>query len=522
MNRKTKDSGVTDAKKIFNRFNLLDEPWIPIADAGLLSLHTLFKAPSPKSLGGDPVQKITLLKFLLAVCQAAYTPRDDEDWEKLGSKGLADRARAYLESHRDCFWLYGEKPFLQIPKIVKAAIQSFGAVLPDVATGNTTVLTQSQQERPLSDAEKALLVVRLMGFAQGGKKTDNSVVLSPGYTDKQNDKGKPSSGKPGANLGFLGYLHNFLAGTTVAETLWLNILTLENLEDLKVYPKGVGPIPWETPPAGENDSIAKELKKSLMGRLVPLSRFLLLTEDGLHYSEGILHPNHLEGITDPSVAVDNSGKTIRVLWTDPSKRPWRNLTSLLGFFSVDANYFDCPYIRLGMSRMSLIKKKLPVVGLWSGGLRVSSNAGEQYVSGSDDYVESEILFDSSVIGEDLYIILKTEMNIMDELSRILYGRVMGYYKAMKAEGESFAKQASELFWQLCERKFQDLVDTCGIPGGREAKKLRPYFVQCIRNAYESYCPRDTARQMETWAEQYPNLSRFTAVKEESADESVNK
>jgi CRISPR system Cascade subunit CasA len=512
------DTGTTG--RPLNRFNLIDEPWIPIAGSGRVSLRALFEIPFPTALEGNPIQKISLLKFLLALCQAASTPQDNAGWEKLGPDGLANKARAYLKGHRDCFWLYGEKPFLQMPKIAKAARQPFGAVLPDVATGNTTVLLQSQMEQPLSDAEKAVLLVQLMGFALGGKKTDNSVVLSPRYTEKQNDKGKPSTGKPGTNLGFLGYLHNFLAGTTLAETLWLNMLTIENIEELKVYPQGVGPIPWETPPAGENDPIAKALKESLMGRLVPFSRFLLLTEDGLHYSEGILHHNYLEGMADPSVALNNSEKKIKVLWVDPSKRPWRSITSLISFLSVStnaANNFDCPYIHLGMSRIPAIRKKYPTIGLWSGGLRVSSNAGEQYVSGTDDYVESETVFDSATIGENFYYALQNEMDILDKLSRILYGRVMGYYKAMKAEGESFAKQASELFWQLCEKRFQDMVNACGIEGGKEAEKLRPYFFQCVRNSYEAYCPRDTARQLETWAEQYPNLSHFVTENKKIAD-----
>ncbi|MDR3342770.1 MAG: type I-E CRISPR-associated protein Cse1/CasA [Treponema sp.] len=503
-----------------NQFNLVDEPWIPITGMGQVSLGRIFQDPSLQSVGGTPVQKIVLLKLLLAICQAAYTPKDDDAWNALGPEGLAKKTLAYLETHRDCFWLYGEKPFLQVPAIAVAAKQSFGAVIPDKATGNTTVLTQTQREQTLSDAEKAVLVVQLMSFALGGKKTDNSVVLSPGYQEKYNAKGKPSTGKPGSSIGFLGYLHNFLFGTTLMETLWLNILTTENIGQLKIYPEGLGPIPWETPPGGEDDAVARGLKNSIMGRLVPFSRFLLLAEDGIHYSGGILHPGHQSGMTDPSVASDASGKDIKVLWTDPAKRPWRSLTSLLGFLQNENkdHYFDCPYIRLGMSRG---RKRLPVIGLWSAGLRVSSNAGEQYVSGTDDYVESEIFFESAAFGDWLYINLKNEMNILDELSRILYGRIMGYCKELKIDGKPFAEKASELFWQLCERKFQALVDACGIPDGKEAEKIRPYFLHCVRNVYETYCPRDTARQLQVWAANYPNLNRFAAAPEKGAAEVVN-
>jgi CRISPR system Cascade subunit CasA len=493
------------------RFNLVDEKWIPLAGRGPASLGEVFTDASIRSLGGNPVQKIAVLKLLLAIAQAVCTPRDDEDWENLGPGGLVSKVLGYLGKRRRDFWLYGDRPFLQILDIEPALKQPFGAVMPDIATGNTTVLTQSQRERDMTDAEKALLVVQLMGLALGGKKTDNSVALSPGYREKRNKKDKPSTGKPGASMGFLGYLHHFLTGKTLHETLWLNLLSKRDIESLGMFSQGRGPIPWETPPAGEDDSTARALKNSLMGRLVPLSRFVLLAEDGIHYSEGILHPGHLDGVIDPSAAMDRSGKDIRALWTDPSKRPWRNLSSLLGFFRDGERHFECPYIRLGVSRINNLKKP-PLVGIWAGGLRVSSNAGEQYVSGSDDYVESEIFFDKPIFGEYLYINLKEEMNFLDELSRILYGRVSGYYRELKAEGEDFARQASELYWQLCERRYQELVNACNDKSGDEAKKFRPYFLQCVRKSYERFCPQDTARQLDSWAKNYPNLGKYAAKK----------
>jgi CRISPR system Cascade subunit CasA len=343
------------------------------------------------------------------------------------------------------------------------------------------------------------------------KKTDNSVVLSRNYRGKRNDKGKPSAGKPGTCLGFLGYLHNFLTGTSLIETLWLNLLTKENIKAIKTFTHGLGPIPWETPPTSENDTIAEKLKHSLMGRLVPYSRFVLLADEGLHYSEGILHPNHRDGIIGPSMAINAKEK--RILWADPSKRPWRNLASMLGFLLDGEQYFDCPYIHLGINRInkSRILKKLSVVGIWSAGLRVSRKAGEQYVSGSDDFVESETFFKASTFEENLYSNLKDEMAILDKLSGVLYGRVSKYYKEMKAEGDSFAKQATELYWQLCERKFQDLVYTCSDKKeDKTAADLRPYFLQCVRKSYEAICPGKTASQLNAWAKNYPNLAKYTA------------
>lgn len=490
-------------KKIENRFNLVEENWIPFAERGLVSLKQIFSSSKLKALGGNPVQKIALTKLLLAICQTAWTPRDDKEWKTIGARGMAKKALAYLEDKKECFWLYGEKPFLQMPGIKKAKIQPYGAVLSSVATGNTTILLQSHVEQKLSDAEIAQLIVQLMGFALGGKKTDNSVVLSKGYSDKS------KAGKSGPSLGFLGYLHSFLNGSCILETLWLNLFSYENIHSMGIFSTGLGEAPWENMPKGENCPKARKLKKSLLGRFIPLSRFVLAEkEDGLHYSEGIAHPTHKEGGFDPSIAVDFSGKNGKALWVDPEKRPWRYLTSLLSFIETEkTNGFICHQLKFGIIRS---RKFISKFGIWSGGLRVSSNAGEQYVSGSDDYVESLIFVNSPDIGKAWFSLLKQEITVLEELSKIVYGRVVNFYKDQNAErdGENMAKQASSLFWQLCERRFQLLVDACVDETEKKTKAMRPAFTACVNKSYNTFCPHETARQLDAWAKNRPNLRRY--------------
>jgi CRISPR system Cascade subunit CasA len=487
-----------------NRYNLIDEPWIPIVDVGKVSLRQLFSQPAYRALGGNPVQKIALTKLLLAIAQSAYTPEDDEDWTALGADGLAQKCQAYIEQWHDRFYLYGDKPFLQMPAIKAAAIQPFGAVLAEISTGNTTVLMQSQVEKALTEADKTLLIVQLMGFGLGGKKTDNSVVLTPNYQNKMNDKGKPSTGKPSASIGFLGFLHNFLQGKSLWETIWLNLFTSQQIADLSMYPQGLGTAPWEQMPTGEDDGIAQALKFSLMGRLVPLSRFCLLAENGLHYSEGIAHAGYKEGVTDPSVSVDFTAKDPKAIWVDPEKRPWRLLTALLSFFAHTSNKgFDCYQLRLNMGRAI---HRMPAISIWSGGLRVSSNAGEQYVSGSDDFVESVIQLNSHILGERWFANLQLEMDELDKLSKTVYGATLNYFKSQNMETKEQAAQASNLFWQLCERQFQNLLDACD--DAELARTMRPVFAQFVHKAYNTYCINDTARQLDAWAKNRPNLAKY--------------
>jgi len=487
-----------------NRFNLIDEPWIPIVDVGQVSLRQLFSHIDYRALGGNTVQKIALTKLLLAIAQAAYTPKDSDDWKNIQPSGLAEECLKYLDKWYDCFYLYGEKPFLQMPEIKAADVQSFGAVMAEISTGNTTVLTQFQVEKSLTDADKSLLILQLMGFGLGGKKTDNSVVLSHGFQGKFNDKGRPSTGKPGTSIGFLGFLHNFLQGESLQETLWINLFTQQQISDLGIYSQGIGTAPWEQMPAGENCAIAEALKSSLIGRLIPLSRFCLLTGNGLHYSEGIAHLDYKAGGIDPSISVDFSAKVPKAVWSDPEKRPWRILTALLGFFSQAGNTgFDCHQLRLNMGRAI---QQFPIIGVWSGGLRVSNNAGEQYVSGSDDFVESVIQLESGLLGMGWFTNLQLEMDELDKLSKIVYGATFNYFKNQNMETKEQAAQASNLFWQLCERRFQELVKTCG--NAEQALAMRPVFARFVHKAYNTYCANDTARQLDSWARNRPDLRNY--------------
>lgn len=100
-----------------NRYNLVDEAWIPVAGEGLVSLKRIFSDPRLKALGGNPVQKIAVTKLLQAIAQAAATPKDESEWQAMGTEGLASKVQRYLSEKRDCFWLYGERPFLQMRAI---------------------------------------------------------------------------------------------------------------------------------------------------------------------------------------------------------------------------------------------------------------------------------------------------------------------------------------------------------------------------------------------------------------------
>jgi CRISPR system Cascade subunit CasA len=479
-----------------NCFNLVDEKWIPVADYSLASLNEIFSRFDLRALGGNPIQKISIIKLLLAIAQAAYTPKDDDDWKRLGKNGIAEKSLEYLKREKDCFWLYGEKPFLQMPLVINARLQSLGAVSDGIVTGNTTVLFQSQVEHKLTDAEKAQLVVELGNFAFGGKKTDKLIILSNDCIKK--------TGKPGPALGYNGFLHSFLIGSSIFETLWLNMLTEEQIKEIPFAIKGLGIPPWEKMPIGEDCARAKELKETYLGRLVPLSRFFLLENDNLHYTEGIIYQNYLTGSFDISTAINFSGEKSRALWVNTEKKPWRELTSLLAFLtSQKKDFFDCYQLRLGLDRAK--KTEMKSISIWSGGLRVSGNSGEQYCSGSDDFVESEFSLEMSCLNLPWFQRFKKEMEIIEELAKDVYKCTLGFLKQQNSANKSQAGRASNLFWQLAEHSFQKLIKSCN---DKTFMMIRPIFMKEAQRAYDIFCYNETARQLDAWAANKPRLGKY--------------
>lgn len=485
------------------RFNLVDEAWIPVVGVGRASLREVFSRSGPGVLGGTPLEKIALFKLLQAIAQAAHTPADEDEWLALGPDGLADACLAYLEQWREAFWLYGPQPFLQFPAVKHAKIVPYGKLLPHIASGNNTLLFQSQVEQPLDDGQKALLLLVNMSCCFSGKNVDKAVAFSPGIE-------KSSSAKAGPAICAQGLLHSFVLGPSLRETVWRNLLTRDELAGERLYENGVGTPPWERMPQGEADEVAESLKRSLMGRLVPLARFYLLAAEGVHSVEGIQHPDYLQGgMVDPSVTGDRSQKKPRMLWADPQKRPWRMLPALLSFLRPDSTQdMRCLQLDWCLPRLKRAGQaghdELKEAAIWSGGIHLSSNAGEQYLSGSDDVVESEISLLLAELGAQWFLNLRTVMEQAEKLGSSLYAAVAGYYREEKTEnGAQWAERAVREFWQLAERHFPALLAACGHEEPDERNEVIGILYGLVRECYARACPRETARQLAIWAKHRP-------------------
>ncbi|MDD4928203.1 MAG: type I-E CRISPR-associated protein Cse1/CasA [Gallionella sp.] len=497
-----------------NRFNLIDEPWIPIVDVGLVSLRQVFSHADYRALGGNPVQKIALTKLLLAIAQSACTPDDDDDWAVLGAEGLAQKCLEYLNRWHGRFYLYGEKPFLQMPGLDASILNekemssvSIGYnYYPSLPSENNTILTQSNFIRDLDLSERAIFIITQMNMS-----LRSSAIIK---ALKGREKISCASSGPSVGSGS-GYVHSFLIGLNLLETLWMNMLTREKIEQATQWVGGLGTPPWEQSLQSQNCENAQKLKSSYMGCLVGMSRFMLLEESKVFLAEGVKYPTYKDGWFEPSVSADMTTKDIKPLLLSVHKKPWRELTALLSFVNATSQKgYECMQIRQGFERLKTRKNQ---IGIWSGGLKVTYSMKDQKCKEDDDFVESlvmlpapnEITGSGSTWFGNLSIEMKNLEDIATKLANAVYfcsKREIRDSKERDKRADSIKKQAQNLFWQLCEKRFQDLAIHAG--QAEEVALLRKIFADFVHKAYDSYCPNDSARQLDAWAKNRPNLSNY--------------
>ena len=141
-------------------------------------------------------------------------------------------------------------------------------------------------------------------------------------------------------------------------------------------------------------------------------------------------------------------------------------------------------------------------GIWSGGIRVSSNAGEQYLTGRDDVVDSETLIKASWLGSNWFRAFSAAMGRLEGLASLLYVAVNGYHSAMKVQDRRIAAEASGLFWQMVEPSEHELMAACDRKSEGWTEDTLPALLRRYRamvlSVYDEFCPHDTARQFEAW------------------------
>lgn len=210
-------------------FNLLDEPWIKVrtlhGDAEVVGLKELFKRWDKLATfdGETPTQNVAIFRLLMAIC--IQTIRQFDAWADLSEKelweavsddaGMADEVCAYLEKHRDRFWLISpDTPFYQVADLhtKKGDYKSAAELVPDA--GPSLFSTQTREtanQLPLDLAARWLVHRQAYDFSgiKTGVEGDPRVKGGRGY---------PIGPGWAGNLG-----HTSLTGVTLKDLLLLNL-----------------------------------------------------------------------------------------------------------------------------------------------------------------------------------------------------------------------------------------------------------------------------------------------------------
>jgi len=124
----------------------------------------------------------------------------------------------------------------------------------------------------------------------------------------------------------------------------------------------------------------------------------------------------------------------------------------------------------------------------------------------NDFVDSIILLSIDHFGKIWYEHLKCEMELLEDLSKSLKKSITNFFKHQKSKVGEKANKACNVFWQLCELSFEKLLIACKSP--EDVMSIRPIFLGYVNKVYDMFCPKDTARQLDVWAKNRPNLKKY--------------
>lgn len=209
--------------------NLLDEPWIKVrtvhGDSEVVGLKKFFKRCDQFATfdGETPTQNVAIFRLLMAIY--IQTIRQFDGWADLSEKELwkavydddeiGDEVCAYLEEHRDRFWLISpDAPFFQVADLhtKKGEYKSAAELVPDAGPSLFSTLTrETANQLPLDVAARWL--VHRQAYDYAGNKTG-----AEGDPRVKRGKGSPIGTGWAGNLG-----HTLLTGATLKDLLLLNL-----------------------------------------------------------------------------------------------------------------------------------------------------------------------------------------------------------------------------------------------------------------------------------------------------------
>ena len=469
-----------------NSFNLVNDPWIPVINSQgknrLVSLDTLFReAADLTDLDALPHERISILRLLVCITQAELgAPETSEDWDGFGDD-LEKRVSQYL--HREeiypHFNLLGEgKRFLQRPTIEDETLYPISKIIFHYSTGNTHTLLDHEGEsrKNISLSFLARSILTFQNFFVGG---------SMGPKMKGNG---PS----------LKYIHTHLIGKNIKETILLNCLDRETIEN---HFKSFGSPIWSI-------HQLQELESSYLGRLCPISCQLWIMDlEKIQMNQGYQYPEYDEE-RDPFSSVYSFKEETRLLRANLEKGVWKDLHVVA---VLNPSQEQASPLNLQSHRNFYHEKECR---LWLGELVKAKDAK------IIDSIESVFTIPHQMLTERGRSRYQAGVEYAETRSNSLYGAIKQYAEFFKNESPQH-DLAKRHYWNALEQNyyllFEIVKNTDPMPKGfgEGDDPWTKTVLEASRAAYDFVCSRQTPRQLQAYAAGLKSLLHSPSSKKPS-------
>jgi CRISPR system Cascade subunit CasA len=494
--------------------NLSGDPWVPVVfsdgQSRLVSLADAFEQGEEiLDLVVTPPQRVALTRLLVCIAQTALDgPEDEQDWQGCGAD-IVPAALAYLSKHKECFELYGEGGFLQVPNLTPSPSATLDRLGFGLAAGNNATLfdhAATPDGRPQSPSWSALALLTFQCFSPTG--TIGSTTWRDVPTSRSSEHAPCLEGS---------MLHTIVRGKSLLATIHLNLLTKDLIRNAPNLTWG-NPV-WERMPQGPDDPLIAQTTTTYLGRLAPIPRAVKLDSEGtkVTLANGCSYPKlpHRE----PAATVIRRGRDeeLAYLGVDLSKHPWRELGSLLAFShsSLDGGAWILGH--LGGSEGE--------VDLWTGGL--AAKQGKVL-----DVAEWTFHLPLALVGEIELHKYREGVELANRASGSLQAAITAYFEDLAVsefkrndrrsldQRRRILGKAGASFWRSLDSRYGVLVEAAVEP----ARPLDAEWYGAVRaamtRAYESSCPHQSARQLRAYAKGDSKL-KLRRLNQTGADEPVS-
>jgi CRISPR system Cascade subunit CasA len=496
--------------------NVAFDPWVPVVmldgKPKMVSLHDAFVYGHLISdLSVRPPERVALMRLLICISHAALRgPKDYDAWLELkkSSNILADATSFYLDAWRDSFELFHDtKPWLQIAGLKPVNNDSWTAVSKlffYMATGNNSTLFDhdgTNKNRKISLEDIALGLLTFQCFSPAG--TLSSVIWGNSKIDHIGGNDAPCC--PDSML------HAFIRRSNLIDTIISNIPSFDDVND-SYGPNNLGKPIWEMVPKSLTDSLAEtNATKTYIGRLVPLSRLLLLKEDGqfLLYAKSFVYPGFLWSnkwkkvhsffTQEPSATIIENKKEKYLLGSKPGKAIWRELAAILVKRSKTNNNLGGPLSLLSLSNDE--------------DCDIIICALVRDLASIEDTIESVYHIPSKLRSDKGQNTYQLEVKFSKDLSEKL-GFAIEEYRKNVCKGSSFdyREKLNGLvqYWTLVEENLHILINYINAIGTDNAipmqEEWQKFLKKSVKDSYDFVCSRKTPRQIKAYFSGLKKLS----------------